>query len=95
MTYKKGTYFPDASCQGDSRFVNNGETYTWGNSPTEGVKNTVCLFDYTQIMAQNAGKKFDAFTVSADSNLNWANFYTRVVASVSYTHLTLPTNREV
>ncbi len=81
VTYKKGTYFPDASCQGDSRFVNNGETYTWGNSPTEGVKNTVCLFDYTQIMAQNAGKKFDAFTVSADSNLNWANFYTRVVAS--------------
>ena len=41
--FKKGTYFPDASCAGDSRFVENGTTYTWGNSPTDGVKNTVCL----------------------------------------------------
>ena len=79
--FKKGTYFPDASCAGDSRFVENGTTYTWGNIPTDGVKNTVCLFDYTKIMAQNAGKKFDAFTVNTSTNLGWSNFYSRIVTS--------------
>ena len=83
-TFLQGQFLPAAECQGDSRFVNEGTTYTWGSSPTGSSSipnNHVCLFDYTQIMAQNAGKKFDAFTVSAENNLNWATFYSRFVTS--------------
>ena len=32
-------------------------------------------------MAQNAGKKFDAFTVNTNTNLGWSNFYSRIVTS--------------
>jgi hypothetical protein len=56
---------------GDSRFVEDGTTYTNGVSGAVGgmVNDYACAFDYTQIMAENAGKNFDAFTLNYDKDI--------------------------
>ena len=55
-----GQWLPAAECAGDERFVGGGKTYTLGSAPTGGLDyNYLCSFDYTQIMAQAAGKKND------------------------------------
>jgi iron complex outermembrane receptor protein len=79
----KGQWLPAAECQGDSRFVSDGKTYILGAAPTGGLdKNYLCAYDYTQIMAENAGKKNDFFTVNYDKQMaNGMNAYAQVVAA--------------
>ena len=79
----KGQWLPAAECLGDSRFVGDGKTYILGASPEGGLDNNyLCTFDYTQIMAENAGKKNDFFTVNYDKELaNGMNAYAQVVAA--------------
>ena len=78
-----GQWLPAAECQGDSRFLQNGKTYILGAAPTGGLdKNYLCSFDYTAIMAENAGKKSDYFTVNYDKELgNDMTAYAQVVTS--------------
>ena len=79
----KGQYLPAAECLGDERFLEGGKTYTWGSAPAGGLDNDyVCSFDYTQIMAENAGKNFDAFTLNYDKDLQGGlNIYSSFVIS--------------
>ena len=79
----KGQYLPAAECLGDERFLEGGKTYTWGSAPAGGLDNDyVCSFDYTKIMAENAGKNFDAFTLNYDKDLKGGmNLYTSFVIS--------------
>ena len=66
-----GQWLPAAECAGDERFVGGGKTYTLGSAPTGGLDyNYLCSFDYTQIMAQAAGKKNDFLTVNYDKQIN-------------------------
>jgi iron complex outermembrane receptor protein len=66
-----GQWLPAAECAGDDRFVGGGKTYTLGSAPTGGLDyNYLCSFDYTQIMAQAAGKKNDFLTVNYDKQIN-------------------------
>ena len=53
------------------------------HAPTGGLDyNYLCSFDYTQIMAENAGKKSDYFTVNYDKELgNDMSAYAQIVAS--------------
>ena len=78
-----GQWLPAAECLGDTRFVGDGKTYILGAAPTGGLDNNyLCTFDYTQIMAENAGKKNDFFTVNYDKELaNGMNAYAQVVAA--------------
>ena len=79
---KKGQYLPAAECLGDSRFVEDGTTYTWGASGGVLDNDYACAFDYTQIMAENAGKNFDAFTLNFDKDLsNNMNIYSSFIIS--------------
>ena len=83
---KEGQMLPAAECPGDARFVENGTIYTNGTSgAVGGLENDyACAFDYTQIMAQNAGKNFDAFTLNYDKDLsNNVNLYTSFIISRS------------
>ena len=83
---KEGQMLPAAECPGDARFVENGTIYTNGTSGAEGglENDYACAFDYTQIMAQNAGKNFDAFTLNYDKDLsNNVNLYTSFIISRS------------
>jgi len=67
----KGQYLPAAECLGDTRMVANGKTYTYGAAPTGGLDyDYVCTYDYTQIMAQAAGKKNDFLTINYDKQIN-------------------------
>ena len=67
----KGQWLPAAECQGDSRFVLDGKTFYFGSGPAGGLgANYLCSFDYTQIMAQAAGKKNDFFTVNYDYQIS-------------------------
>ena len=79
----KGQWLPAAECAGDSRFVGNGKTYILGDAPTGGLdKNYLCTFDYTAIMAENAGKKSDFFTVNYEKEIgNDMTAYAQVVTS--------------
>ena len=79
----KGQWLPAAECAGDDRFVGNGKTYILGAAPTGGLdKNYLCTFDYTQIMAENAGKKSDYFTVNYEKEIgNDMNAYAQVITS--------------
>ncbi len=79
----KGQWLPAAECQGDSRFLQDGKTYILGAAPTGGLdKNYLCSFDYTAIMAENAGKKSDYFTVNYDKELgNDMTAYAQIVTS--------------
>ena len=79
----KGQYLPAAECLGDDRFLEGGKTYTWGAAPAGGLDNDyVCSFDYTKIMAENAGKNFDAFTLNYDKDLkNGLNLYSSFIIS--------------
>ena len=79
----KGQWLPAAECLGDTRFVGDGKTYILGNAPTGGLDhNYLCTFDYTQIMAENAGKKNDFFTVNYDKEISDdLSAYAQVVAS--------------
>jgi len=79
----KGQWLPAAECQGDSRFVGNGKAYILGDSPTGGLDhNYLCSFDYTAIMAENAGKKNDFLTVNYDKQINDdMSAYAQVVVS--------------
>ena len=79
----KGQWLPAAECLGDTRFVGDGKTYILGNAPTGGLdKNYLCTYDYTQIMAENAGKKNDFFTVNYDKEISDdLSAYAQVVAS--------------
>ncbi|MDB4836655.1 TonB-dependent receptor [Gammaproteobacteria bacterium] len=79
----KGQWLPAAECGGDPRFLQDGKTYILGAAPTGGLDNNyLCSFDYTQIMAQDAGKKSDYFTVNYDKELgNGNSAYAQVVAS--------------
>ena len=79
----KGQWLPAAECQGDSRFLQDGKTYQLGAAPAGGLDyNYLCSFDYTQIMAENAGKKSDYFTVNYDKELgNDMNAYAQIVAA--------------
>ena len=80
---KKGQWLPAAECQGDSRFLQNGKTYILGAAPTGGLDNNyLCSFDYTAIMAENAGKKNDFFTVNYEKEISKTmNAYAQVVAA--------------
>lgn len=83
---KEGQMLPAAECPGDARFVENGTIYTNGSSGAEDglVNDYACAFDYTQIMAQNAGKNFDAFTLNYDKNISDnVNLYTSFIISRS------------
>ena len=85
---KEGQMLPAAECPGDARFVENGTIYTNGSSGAEdGLENDyACAFDYTQIMAQNAGKNFDAFTLNYDKDISDnVNLYTSFILSRSET----------
>ena len=79
----KGQWLPAAECLGDTRFVGDGKTYILGKAPTGGLDhNYLCTFDYTQIMAENAGKKNDFFTVNYDKQMaNGMNAYAQIVAA--------------
>ena len=79
----KGQWLPAAECLGDTRFVGDGKTYILGAAPTGGLDNNyLCTFDYTQIMAENAGKKNDFFTVNYDKEISDdLSAYAQVVAS--------------
>jgi len=79
----KGQWLPAAECLGDSRFVGDGKTYILGAAPEGGLDNNyLCTFDYTQIMAENAGKKNDFFTVNYDKEISDdLSAYAQVVAS--------------
>jgi len=79
----KGQWLPAAECLGDSRFVGDGKTYILGAAPAGGLDNNyLCTFDYTQIMAENAGKKNDFFTVNYDKEISDdLSAYAQVVAS--------------
>ena len=79
----KGQWLPAAECQGDSRFLQDGKTYILGAAPTGGLdSNYLCSFDYTAIMAENAGKKSDYFTVNYDKELgNDMNAYAQIVTA--------------
>jgi iron complex outermembrane receptor protein len=79
----KGQWLPAAECLGDTRFVGDGKTYILGAAPTGGLDNNyLCTFDYTQIMAENAGKKNDFFTVNYDKQMaNGMNAYAQIVAA--------------
>ena len=78
-----GQWLPAAECLGDTRFVGDGKTYILGNAPAGGLDhNYLCTFDYTQIMAENAGKKNDFFTVNYDKEISDdLSAYAQVVAS--------------
>ena len=78
-----GQWLPAAECLGDTRFVGDGKTYILGAAPTGGLDNNyLCTFDYTQIMAENAGKKNDFFTVNYDKEISDdLSAYAQVVAS--------------
>ena len=78
-----GQWLPAAECLGDTRFVGDGKTYILGSAPTGGLDNNyLCTFDYTQIMAENAGKKNDFFTVNYDKEISDdLSAYAQVVAS--------------
>ena len=83
---KEGQMLPAAECPGDARFVENGTIYTNGSSGAEDglVNDYACAFDYTQIMAQNAGKNFDAFTLNYDKDISDnVNLYTSFIISRS------------
>ena len=85
---KKGQMLPAAECPGDSRFVENGTIYTDGTSGAVGglINDYACAFDYTQIMAQNAGKNFDAFTLNYDKDIAGdMNIYSSFIISRSET----------
>jgi iron complex outermembrane receptor protein len=79
----KGQWLPAAECLGDTRFVGDGKTYILGAAPEGGLDNNyLCTFDYTQIMAENAGKKNDFFTVNYDKEISDdLSAYAQVVAS--------------
>ena len=83
---KEGQMLPAAECPGDARFLENGTIYTNGSSGAEDglVNDYACAFDYTQIMAQNAGKNFDAFTLNYDKDISDnVNLYTSFIISRS------------
>ena len=85
---KEGQMLPAAECPGDSRFVENGTIYTNGSSGAVGglTNDYACGFDYTQIMAQNSGKNFDAFTLNYDKDIAGdMNLYTSFIISRSET----------
>ena len=85
---KEGQMLPAAECPGDSRFVENGTIYTNGVSGAVGgmVNDYACAFDYTKIMAENAGKNFDAFTLNYDKDIAGdMNLYTSFIISRSET----------
>ena len=79
----KGQWLPAAECAGDDRFVGNGKTYILGAAPDGGLDNNyLCTFDYTKIMAENAGKKSDYFTVNYEKEIgNDMNAYAQVITS--------------